>query len=117
MTCAGLGERPLDGAVDVKAGHFRIGNGLVTGVHHGKVFDMFESFDRDSRLYPGGSPVGEIVPAFGILVDGVLGGRIDRFYDLPRPCPGEIGEIALLLHVLVAVDCIERLENRVFLHD
>ena len=77
---------------------------------------MLDSFDGDTGLHPAGSPVGEVVPPFGILVNGVLGGWEMVLDHLPRLCPGEIGKVAFLLRVLVAVHCTERLENSVFLH-
>ena len=117
VTCTGLGERPLDGSVDVKAGYFRIGNRLVTGVHHGKVLDVLESFDGDSGLYPTASAVGEVVTTVMGFIDSVTGIREVGLYHLPRPCPRKVSEIAFLFNVLVAVDADERFENRVFLHD
>ena len=78
---------------------------------------MLDAVDRYASLYPAGLSVGEVVPAVGILVDGVHGGRELRFDHLPRPCPGEVGKLPLLLGVLVAVDCAERFENGFVCHD
>ena len=78
---------------------------------------MLESFDGDTSLHPAGFPIGEVVPAVGILVDDVGRSRVVSFHYLPRPSPGEIGQIALLLRLLIAVNCIESLENSVFLHN
>ena len=38
------------------------------------------------------------------------------FHHLPRPRPGEIGQIAFLLRVLIAVHCIQRCKDTWFLH-
>ena len=77
---------------------------------------MLEASDGHAGLNPASSPVGEVVPSVRIFVDGV--GRVRKvgFHHLPRPCPGEIGQVALLLHVLVAVHCAEHRENCVLLH-
>ena len=77
---------------------------------------MLDSLDGNTGLDPAGFPIGEVIPSFGILVDGVGRARIVCLHYLPRPCPGEIGKIPFLLRVLVAVDSIERLEYSVFLH-
>ena len=117
MTCASLREGALYGLVDVGAAYRFERDGLVALVHHGQILDVLESLDRDAGLHPARPPVGEVVPPCGILVDGVEGIGEMGLDDLPCPCPGEIGEITLLLRVLVAVDRIERCENVVFLHD
>jgi len=78
---------------------------------------VLETSDGDACLHPARPPVSEIVPPFGILVDCVDGIGEMGLDDLPCPCPGEVGEIALLLRVLVAVDRIERRENVVSFHD
>ena len=117
MSCTGFRERALDGLDDIRAPDGIKWDGLVPCIHHWEVFDMLDSLDGYTGLNPSSSPVGEVIPAFGTFVDGVLGRRKVRFHHLPGPCPGEIGQIALLLRVLVAVDCIERLENSVFLHN
>lgn len=77
---------------------------------------MLEPLDGDACLHPASPPVGEVVPAVGVLVDGVRGIREVCLHHLPRPRPGEVGKVALPLRVLVAVDRIERSENCVFLH-
>ena len=116
MTGTSFREGSLDGLVHVEALDIRKWDGLVGVVHDRKVLDVFQSLDGDSGLHPAGSPVGEVVPTFGIFVDGVRGIGEVSLHHLPRPCPGEIGKVAFLLRVLVAVHCTERLENSVFLH-
>ena len=116
MTCTSLRERALDGLVDIDALDSSQRNRLIAVVHDGQVLDVLQSFDGHTDLYPASSPVGEIVPPIGTFVDGVGRFGIVGFHFPPRPCPGEIGQLALLLHVLVAVDGIEHRENRVFLH-
>ena len=117
MTCTGFGEGALDGLVDIRAPDGIEWDGLVACIHHREVFDMLDSLDGHAGLNPACSPVGEVIPSFGTFVDGVLGRRKVRFHHLPGPCPGEIGKIALLLRVLIAVNSIERLEYSVFLHN
>ena len=77
---------------------------------------MLDALDGDAGLDPAGSPVGEIVPTVGILVDRVRGLGEVCLHHLPRPRPGEVGKVAFPLRVLIAVDCVERAENNVFLH-
>ena len=77
---------------------------------------MLDSLDGYSSLQSAGSPVGEVIPAIEIFVDGVGRARIVCLHYLPRPSPGEIGKISFLLRVLIAIDRIERLEYSVFLH-
>ena len=116
VTCTGLGERPLDGAVDIEAGDSLKRDGLVAGVHYWEVLDMLESFDGDSSLYPTASSIGEVVTTVMSLIDSVTGIREVGLYHLPRPCPRKVSEVAFLFNVLVAIDADERFENRVFLH-
>ena len=116
MTGTCLREGSLDGLVHVEALDIRKRDGLVGVVHDGKVLDVLQSLDGDSGLHPAGFPVGEVVPSFGILVDGVRGIGEVSLHHLPRPCPGEVGERSFPLRVLIAVDCVERAENSVFLH-
>ena len=68
---------------------------------------MLKTSDGHAGLHPAGSPVGEVVPAVGILVDSVGRVRIVRLHHLPRPRPGEVGKVAFPLSVLVAVERIE----------
>ncbi len=82
----------------------------------GLCLDVLKTPDGHAGLYPAGSPVGKVVPSVGTFVDGVGRVRKVRLHHLPRPCPGEIGQVALLLHVLVAVERIEHRENSVLLH-
>ena len=89
---------------------------MVALVHHWQILDVFESLDGHTNLYPAGSPVGEVIPAVGTFVDGVDGIGKMGFHDLPGPRPGEIGKVTFLLRVLVAVDCIERCKDTLFLH-
>ena len=117
MTCTRFRQGALDGFVYIRASDGIKWDGLVPCIHHREVFDMLDSLDGDTGLYPSSSPVGEVIPPFGTFVDGVLGRRKVRFHHLPGPCPGEIGQIALLLRVLIAVNSIERLEYSVFLHN
>ena len=112
----GFRERALDSLVDIGTPDGVKRDGLVALVHNGQILDVLESLDGDAGLYSACSPVGEIVPAVGTFVDGVGRVRIVRFDYLPRPGPGEIGQVAFLLRVLVAVDCIERCKNTGFLH-
>lgn len=116
MTGTSFREGSLDGLVDVEALDIRKRDGLVGVIHDRKVLDVLQSLDGDSSLHPAGSPVGEVVPSFGILVDGVRGIGEVSLHHLPRPRPGEVGQIAFPLRVLIAVDCVERAENIVFLH-
>ena len=77
---------------------------------------MLDTLDGDSGLDPAAFPVGEVVPSFGILVDGVRGFGEVCLHHLPRPRPGEVGKRTLPLRVLIAVDSVEHGENIVFLH-
>lgn len=116
VACTGFCERALDRAVHVSASDGLVGDGLVTCIHHRQVFDVLDTLDRDTGLNPGSSPVGEVVPPFGTFVDGVVGIWEMGFHHLPSPRPGEIGQIAFLLRVLVAVHCVQRCKDTWFLH-
>ena len=116
MTCTGFRERALDGLVDIGALNGAGWDGLVSCIHHGQILDVLDTLDGDTGLDPAGSPVGEVIPAFGVFVDGVGGIGKVGFHDLPSPRPGEIGQITFLLRVLVAIDGIERCKDTWFLH-
>ena len=92
-TVSGTGFRKgaLNCLVDIGASDGFKRDGLVACIHHGQILDVLQSLDSDAGFNPACSPVGEIVPAIGILVDGVGRVRIVRFDYLPRPGPGEIG--------------------------
>ena len=111
-----LRKAALDALVDVDATDGVERYRLVARVHYRQVFDVLEASDGDSCLHPAGAPVGEVVPSVGILVDSVGGVGVIGLDHLPGPRPGEVGEVALPLGVLVAVDSIEHAENGVFLH-
>ena len=90
---------------------------LVPHIHNRQILDVFEVLDRDTGLDPAGPAVSKVVPPIRTFVDGVGSVGIVGLDNLPGPRPGEIGKVALLLRVLVAVHRIERRENRiVFLH-
>lgn len=91
-------------------------DGLVACVHYGKILDVLEPLNGHADLYPAGSPVGEVVPAFGTFIDGVGGIGEVGLHHLPSPRPGEIGQVALLLRVLIAVHCVQRCKDAWFLH-
>ena len=106
MTGTCLSEGPLNGAADIETPDVAKRNGLVGVVHDGEILDMLESLDSYAGFNPAGSPVGEVVPSVGILVDSVGGIREVCLHHLPSPCPGEIGKRSFLLRVLIAVDCL-----------
>ena len=116
MTSTGFREGALDRLVHVSASDGLIGDGLVPLIHHRQVFDVLDTLDGDTGLDPGSSPVGEVVPPFGTFVDGVVGIWEMGFHHLPSPRPGEVGQIAFLLRVLIAVHCIQRCKDTWFLH-
>ena len=116
VACTCFRERALDCTVHVSAPNGLVGDGLVALIHHGQVLDVLDTLDGDTGLNPAGSPVGEVIPAFGTFVDGVGGRWVVLFDHLPCPRPGEIGEIPFLLRVLIAVECIERCKDALFLH-
>ena len=116
MTSTCFRERALDCTVHISAPDPFDGYGLVPCIHHRQILDVLETLDGDSGLHPTGSPVGEVVPPFGTFVDGVGGIREMGFHHLPRPRPGEIGQIAFLLRVLIAVHCVQRCKDTWFLH-
>ena len=116
VTSTGFRERALDCTVHVCASDGLVGDGLVSCIHHRQVFDVLDTLDGDTGLNPAGSPVGEVIPPFGTFVDGVGGIWEMGFHHLPRPRPGEIGQIAFLLRVLIAVHCIQRCKDTWFLH-
>ena len=111
-----LRQTALDALVDVDAADGIKGYRLDARVHYRQVFDVLEASDGDAGLHPAGAPVGEVVPSVGILVDSVGGVGVIGLDHLPGPRPGEVGEVALPLGVLVAVERIEHAENGVFLH-
>ena len=111
MTSASFCKGSLDGFVDVRTLDIIQEYGLVSGIHDRKVFDVFKALDGYSNFDPAGFPIREIVPAVWTFIDGVDGFREVGLDNLPSPCPGEIGEVALLFRVLVAVDRIERRKN------
>ena len=71
---------------------------------------MLETPDDDAGLHPACPSVREVVEPFRTFVDDVGGIGVMGLDDLPGPCPGEIGKVAFPLHMLVAVDRIERRE-------
>lgn len=111
MSCTSFGKCSLDSLVDVRALDITEEDGLVSCIHDKKVFDVFKALDGYSNFDPAGFPIREIVPAVWTFIDGVDGFREVGLDNLPSPCPGEIGEVALLFRVLVAVDRIERRKN------
>ena len=116
VTCTCFRERALDSFVHVRASDVLVRDGLVALIHHGQILDVLDTFNGDASLNPAGSPVGEVIPAFRTFVDGVGGRWVVLFDHLPCPRPGEIGEIPFLLRVLIAVECIERCKDALFLH-
>lgn len=79
----------------------------------GLSLDAFKAVCKDIKallLYPGFigvSPAAE-TSCYMDLIPFLEGGKIvTGLHFPPRPCPGQIGQLALLLHVLVAVDGIE----------
>lgn len=104
-------QAPLDGLVDIRAADTLQRDGLEPLVHHRQILDVLKPLDRDAGLHPGGPPIGEVVPSFRVLVDGVRGVGEVRLHDPPCPCPGDVGQVALPLRVLTAVNCIQRLED------
>ena len=71
---AGFRERALDCFVDISTADSFKRDGLVALVHNRQILDVLEPLDGNASLHPAESSVGEIVPAVGILVDGV--GRV-----------------------------------------
>ena len=116
VTSTSFRERALDCTVHVSASDGLVGDGLVSCIHHRQVFDVLDTLDGNTGLDPGSSPVGEVIPPFGTFVDGVGGIWEMGFHHLPSPRPGEIGQIALLLRVLIAVHCVQRCKDTWFLH-
>ena len=116
MSGTSFRQRSLDGFVDICAPDRFEWNGLVALVHYGQVLDVLQRLDRHTDLNPAGSPVGEVVPTVGTFVDGVRGIGKVYLHDFPRPRPGEIGQVAFLLRVLVAVDGNEGCKDALILH-
>ena len=116
MASTGFGEGALDGTVHIRTANALEGDGLVSCIHHRQVLDVLESLDGDTSLNPAGSPVGEVVPAVGILVDDVGGIGKVFFHDFPGPRPRKVREVTFLLRVLIAVDCVQRCKDTRFLH-
>ena len=111
MSCTGFGKGTLNSLVDV--GTLDIGqeDGLVLGIHDREILDVFQILDDDPDFDPAGFSIRKIVPTIRTFVDGVVRFGKVGLDDLPSPCPGEIGKVALLLSVLVAVDGIERCKS------
>ena len=116
VSCTCFRERALDCTVHVSTPDGLVGDGLVPLIHHGQILDVLDTLDGDTGLNPACSPVGEVIPAFRTFVDGVGGRWVMLFDHLPCPRPGEIGEIPFLLRMLIAVDCVERCKDALFLH-
>ena len=110
MSCTGFRQTSLDGLVDVCAPYIDQRDGLVLRIHDREILDVLETPDDDTGLHPACPSVREVVEPFRTFVDDVGGIGVMGLDDLPGPCPGEIGKVALPLHVLVAVDRIERRE-------
>lgn len=108
MSCTGFGKCTLDSLVDVSAFYITEEDGLVSGIHDREILDVFQILDGDTDFDPAGFSISKVVPAIRTFVDGVEGFREVGLDNLPSPCPGEVGKVALLLSVLVAVDRIER---------
>ena len=68
---------------------------------------MLDSVDGYSGFDPAGGSVGVVVPAVGILIDGVCRIGVSLLYLAPRPRPREIGEIVFLLCVSVDIDRVK----------
>ena len=106
----------MDGLVHIGTANGIERDGLVACVHYGKILDVLETLNGHTNLYPAGSPVGEVIPPVGTFIDGVGGIWEMGFHHLPGPRPGEIGQVALLLRVLIAVHCVQRCKDAWFLH-
>jgi len=91
VTRTSLGERALNCFVDIGASDGIKWNRLILCVHYWQVLDVFKIVDGNSRLYPTGPSISEIVPTIRTLVDGVESGRVVGLDNLPGPCPGEVG--------------------------
>ena len=115
MSCTSFGKCTLDSLVDVRALDITEEDGLVLGIHYREILDVFQIMDGDTDFHPAGLAIGEVIPAIRTFVDGVVCFREVGLDNLPSPCPGEIGKVALLLGVLVAVYRIERCKSG-FLH-
>lgn len=87
MTSTSLCKGPLDGFIDVSAFHITKENGLISGIHYWQIFDVFQTLDCYTDLYPAGITIGEVIPKVRILVNGVKGIWEMRLDDLPSPCP------------------------------
>ena len=111
MSCTGFGKCTLDSLVDVRALDITEEDGLVSCIHDREILDVFQILDDDTDFDPAGFSIRKIVPAIRTFVDGVVCFREVGLDNLPSPCPGEIGKVALLLGVLVAVYRIERCKS------
>ena len=111
MSCTGFGKCTLDSLVDVRALDITEEDGLVSCIHDREILDVFQILDGDTDFDPTCFPISKVVPAIRTFVDGVEGFREVGLDNLPSPCPGEVGKVALLLSVLVAVDGIERCKS------
>lgn len=103
MTCTSLCKSPLDGFIYVSALYITKENGLIPGIHYRQILDVFQTLYGYTDFHPAGVPIREVIPVVWTFIDGVEGIREMGLDDLPSPCPGEIGEVALLFSVLVAV--------------
>ena len=108
VSSTSLCQSTLDGFVDVGTPDLFKGDGLVSGIHYRQILDVLQSFDGDRHLDPTGPSVCKVVPAIWRLIDGVGCFWEMGLDELPCPCPREIGQTALLLHMLIAIDSVEQ---------
>ena len=117
MTAASLCESSLDGLVDIRTEDRIQRDCLVASIHDRQILDVLKPFNGDTYFHPSTSAIGKVVPTIWAFVDGVGCFWVKDFDKLPSPRPGEIRKIPFLLHMLIAVDCIELRENGlVFFH-
>ena len=115
MTCTGFRQASLDSLVDICAADTLVGYGLVSCIHDGQILDVLDSFDGNTCLDPCCPSVSDVRNALCRLVNGVRGIREVRLDDLPSHSPRKEGQVASPLGELVTVDCIQRLEDTLFL--
>ena len=116
MTSTGFCEGTLDCLVHIGTANSIERDGLVACVHYRQILDVLEALNGHTDLYPAGSPVGEVVPTVGTFVDGVGGIWEMGFHHLPSPRPRKVSKVTLLFRVLIAVHCVQRCKDTLFLH-